>query len=391
MNSKERAAVRRLRREAKRLEKKEKLRAKYDDYDRALSINSLSKSADLCARGVRFKPSVQNFLLNKVKRVNMLKTSLDNGEDVHKGFTCFHVMERGKLRDIMSTRFSERVVQKSINRQVLLPLLEHSMVYDNAASRKGKGTLFALKRLTKHLKRFYNKHGRDGYILLVDIKNYFGSISHDISKEIIRSIIKDERIINLTFRLIDSYYEHDVQTAIKNGEDPNLVERKGLGLGSEINQSIALAYLSPLDHYIQEFLHIKYYGRYNDDFYLIHHSKEYLKLCYKAIGDFCERLKLTLNTKKTHIAKIIRPFTFLKTKFLITDTGKIVKDPARISVTRERRRLKKQKKLFDAGLCTLEDISFSYNSWLGLMKRKNSGRSVYNMNKLFNKLFNFCA
>lgn len=36
-------------------------------------------------------------------------------------------------------------------------------------------------------------------------------------------------------------------------------------------------YLDEFDHWVKETLHAKYYGRYMDDFYIIHEDKAYLQ------------------------------------------------------------------------------------------------------------------
>lgn len=77
----------------------------------------------------------------------------------------------------------------------------------------------------------------------------------------------------------------------------------GLGIGSQISQVLALASANELDHFVKEKLHIKYYGRYMDDGYLIHRDKKYLAHCLEEIQAVCDKLGIVLNRKKTKIAK----------------------------------------------------------------------------------------
>lgn len=65
-----------------------------------------------------------------------------------------------------------------------------------------------------------------------------------------------------------------------------------------------------MDHYIKEKLHIKYYVRYQDNFLLMHHDKEYLKYCLIKIQDFLIQDKLLLNNK-TRLHKNTDNFIFL--------------------------------------------------------------------------------
>ncbi len=382
MNSKERKEARYRRRKSIRELKKKKLLDKCSYYN-VINHNALTKAAEQAAKGVKYKASVQKFLLHKLINTSEINKKLIHHKDIRKGFICFNLTERGKLRKIMSVHFSERVTQKSLNQNALIPVMSRSLIYDNGASQKGKGTSFAINRLVKHLAWHYRHFGNEGYVLQVDIKDYFGSIDHDTAKKIVSDAFNDPGIIWLANLFIDAHYVHN----IKIKKLPENEARKGLGLGSEINQTLAVSYLNPLDHYIKEVLHIKCYGRYMDDFYLIYQNKEYLKYCLEEIKKMCVGLKLKTSGKKTKIIKLSHGFTFLKTQIFLTNTGKIIKKPCHDAVVRERRKLKKQKKLLDAGIMEFEDIRCSYASWHGSMKYKNARKTVNSMDNLFNNLF----
>lgn len=125
-----------------------------------------------------------------------------------------------------------------------------------------------------------NKYGQY-YILKCDVQKFFASIDHDILKNKLQRKIKDKDALEIVYKIIDSY-------------------KIGLGIGNMTSQVLAVFYLNDLDHYIKEELKIKYYVRYQDDFILLHESKEYLKECLEKIKKFLEKEKLTLN-KKTRI------------------------------------------------------------------------------------------
>ena len=111
-------------------------------------------------------------------------------------------------------------------------------------------------------------------------------------------------------------------------------------------------------------------------------------MCYlEEIRKICGKLKITVNEKKTRIVKLSHGFTYLKTQIYLTDTGKIIRKPCHKAVVRERRKLKKQKKLLDAGVMTFDDIRCSYSSWRGSMKYRNARKTVHSMDKLFDSLF----
>ena len=295
MTSEERHEARYKRRKAKRDSKRKKVLEEHGDYYQVISRNALSRAAKEAAKGVKYKASVQRFMLRRLTNVSAIHRNLVYHKDIRKGFICFTLMERGKVRKIMSVHFSERVPQKSLNQNALIPVLTRSLIHDNGASRKGMGTGFAMKRLVGHLRWHYRRYGTEGYILLVDFSDYFGSIDHEVAKQIIADAFDDQGIIWLANLFIDAYYEYNVK--FKN--IPEEEAHKGLGLGSEINQTLAISVPNPMDHYIKEVLRIKCYGRYMDDFYLIHPDKEYLKYCLEQIEMICARLKITVSAKKT--------------------------------------------------------------------------------------------
>ena len=76
------------------------------------------------------------------------------------------------------------------------------------------------------------------------------------------------------------------------------------------SQVLAVFYLNDMDHFIKNELHIKGVIRYQDDFLLFHHSKEYLKYCLEQIKEFLSKEKLFLN-KKTRIYRDTNNFIFL--------------------------------------------------------------------------------
>lgn len=327
-------------------------------FDKMSSYEALYDSAKQAGKGVSWKASVQRYLLNLPINTVKAHTALENGEDMRKGFICFDVNERGKTRHIQSVHFSERVIQKSLCRNILLPVLTHNIIYDNGASQKGKGTKFAIDRLVKHLRWHYNKYGRKGYILLIDFKGYFENIDHNTVKQNYR-MIRDERILKLTDSFVDAF-------------------DRGLGLGSETSQMHAIYYPNKADHFIKDQCGIKCYGRYMDDSYIILPDKEKLLHILHLLRDIYKSLKITVNEKKTCIKDLRHGFTYLKTRFMITDTGKILRRPCRKAITNERRKIKKQLKILP-----LQDVIQSFTSWCGSVKRKNAYKSVQNLKLLF--------
>ena len=368
MNSEERKAARRIRREEERARRREQ-RQESLTFEAVADTDNLYRAAIQAKRGVCWKASVQRYMKDVLRNIVKSKRQLLNGEDVRRGFHEFDLYERGKHRHITSVHFSERVVQKSLSQNVLVPALSNSFIRNNTANLKGRGTDDAIRRLKRDLVRHYRKHGREGYVLLVDFSNYFGSIPHGRMKRLISDSVDDSRVIALENSFIDSC--GDV----------------GLGLGSEPNQVCAVSFPDEIDHFITECCGVEAYGRYMDDTYVITTDKLTAQICLALIRDMCGRMGIEVNMKKTHIVKLSKGFTWLKKRISYGDNGKIVMRPCRDSITRERRKLKKQARMVCDGRMTMEQVERSYQSWRGGMKRLDAHKTVLSMDALYHDLF----
>jgi len=370
MTSEERREARFQRRVAKRAAHKRELCAKYDDYEQVFSYRHLYEAYKKCRRNVGWKASVQRYITNAPLNVRHTYDQLMDGRYRTKGFIEFDVYERGKKRHIKSVTIGERVVQRCLCDYALVPMVGRTFIYDNGASMENKGYTFAINRICQHLREHYRKHGTEGYILLFDFSKFFDRVSHKLVKAILHKEFTDERLIAIMEHFIDAF--GDV----------------GMGLGSQISQVLALASANRLDHYIKEKAQIRGYGRYMDDGYLIHHSKEHLQKCMQAIKILCRRLDIKLNEKKTQIVKLSHGFTWLKVRFFLLPSGKIVRKIYRRSVTKQRKKIKKFKELIATGKMTMMDAYSSWQSWKAYASNFNAWHTIKNMEKLFGELFN---
>lgn len=373
MTSEERRIGRRQRRMSKRQERKNRFLSRYNDFNLVADTDNLYRAFRMSRRGVSWKESVQKYENYIMQNVIETKKKLLDGESVQKGFVEFQIHERGKIRHIRSVHISERVVQKSLCDNVLVPVMTRSLIYDNGASVKGKGISFAMRRLRCHLSRFYRENkSNDGYALIIDFSKYFDNILHEKLFEMQRKNLTDDRIFNLYKSFI---------TVFGDGIS--------LGLGSQVSQISAIAYPNKLDHYCKEILRIKYYGRYMDDTYLIHKDRAYLESCLQEIKRICNELGIKLNEKKTRIVPLDEGFWFLKGKYILLQSGKIICKPARDGSVRMRRKLRKFVGMVEEGKMSLLDVYTSYQSFRSHLMQFDSYHIVHNMDKYYSKLFVF--
>ena len=369
MTSTERREARYRRRVAARQAKKDNRTAGADRFDQVFSYQNLYRSYRCCRRGVSWKASVQKYTANAPLNVYQTWKRLQQGKYKSPGFYEFDLYERGKARHIRSTVIGERVVQRCLCDNALVPMLGRTFIYDNGASMEKKGYDFALNRITRHLREHYRKYGNQGYVLLFDFSKFFDNVSHEVVKAELRRQFSDERILSLTEHFIDMFGD------------------KGMGLGSQISQVLALVSANRLDHYIKEVLRIRGYARYMDDGYLIHPSKAYLQKCLAGIRAMCARLGIVLNEKKTQIVKLSHGFTWLKVRFYLTESGKVVRKIYKRSITVMRRKLKKLAAKLAAGKVSIADVAATWQSWRSYAARFDAWHTVQNMAALYDRLF----
>lgn len=325
-----------------------------DDFDKCITFDSLYAGLKASCRGVRWKDSVIRYENNALKNTHNLKKDIENGKYQIQKYQTFEIFEP-KRRVIVATRIRDRQFQHSLVDNCVYKELTRHFVADNCACQLGRGVDYCLDRMTKHLRRYYteNRQSNEGFFLKCDIEDYFGSIDHEIASQMLRKYIKDPEVQKELDRIIASY----------NGDH-------GLGLGSQCNQLFALALLNGLDHFIKEKLKVKFYIRYMDDFILIHSDKEYLKYCKKEIEDYLKRLRLRLNQKKTTIQPIRHGIRLLKWRFILTETGRIIRKMDRRKVAKQKRKITKLYAMEEngkvaPGTCDQSMMSFMANAERG--------------------------
>ena len=317
-----------------------------------MEFETLLNATNKTAKGITWKNSTQSYMLKRLIWVSNTTNQINDRTYKPKKYNEFTIHERGKPRLIRACHISDRVVQKAFNETVLRPKIEPRLIYDNGASQKGKGTDFSLKRLKVYLQKFYRKHGNNGYVLLIDFKNYFANIDKDILLNKLSKILTEDEL-----ELMKVFLQNDYS---------------GLGLGSEVNQTCAIFYANDLDHFIKEKLKIKYHGRHMDDSYLIHHDKAYLEYCLNEIKNICNRDGIILNERKCKIINLKSDnLNFLKKQIRLTETGKIIMRPIKKNYTRRTHRLVELSKLRAKGIISKDDIDISYQSWRGFIVKYN--------------------
>lgn len=290
------------------------------------------------------------------------------------------------IREVFAASFKDRVVHHYLF-NILSPLYEKKFIQDSYSCRKGKGTLYGINRVQGFLKEMHFQNYKNAHILKLDIQNYFYSLNRKQLFDMILKTLEAEKLIGydkaiIVFLLEKVIFNDPTKNVIKKGtlaEWESLPKSKslfyakpdkGFAIGNLTSQLFSNIYLDAFDHFVQNNLHISCYGRYVDDFVLVHPSAEYLKSCISKIQDFLKSFGLTLHPKKQYFQHYKKGLPFL---------GAYIKPFVRFV---ERRTKKNAYEMVHSCNKQIEKGSFprdqaikirsSFNSYLGIMKPHSS-------------------
>lgn len=172
--------------------------------------------------------------------------------------------DTGKRREIFKLPyFPDRIIHHCIM-NVIEPIWKKSLIHDTWSSIKNRGIHKGVRRIKMALE---DREGTQ-YCLKMDVRKFYPSIDNNILKTIIRKKIKDPDALWILDEIIDS--------------------ANGVPIGNYLSQYFGNLYLSPLDHWVKERLHMKYYYRYCDDIVILLNSKTELHRIRREIEAYMQ-------------------------------------------------------------------------------------------------------
>jgi len=333
------------------------------NLDEIFTFENLYEAYRHCRTSKQHKGEVIRFESNLAVNLNHLHNQLCTKTYKLGKYKKFYIYEP-KEREIEALPFKDRVVIRCFCDHCLKPKIDRTLIYDNCACRKGKGTSFAIARIHKFLRKQYQKEKNNKvYFLKCDIRKYFPSIDHNILIGLLKEIDFTDDEMWLIKKLIQ--------------EQPDSKDI-GLPLGNQSSQWFALLYLNKIDHFIKENLRIEGYVRYMDDMILLHREKQYLAECKKKIEKKCnDLLKLELNDK-TEIGMAQNGIDFLGYRHILNRKGKIIVKLRYSSKQRMKKHLKTVKKLYEKGIVDEEYVYQRKNAFYNHVKHTKENRKLKN-------------
>ena len=236
-------------------------------------------------------------------------------------FIVFHPVQR----EIFAAEFRDRVVHHLLVRRIG-DTIENHLIYDSYSCRKGKGTLFGVQRFQHHVKSCTANFTRPAWILKLDILGYFMNIPRDrLYRQVMHMVGPADPLTRYLIREI--VFADPTQGCVVKGSTANWIglpkakslfhTPKGCGLpiGNLTSQLFSNVFLNPLDQFVKRTLGFEHYGRYVDDFYMIHPDKERLLAAIDQIDRFLQQeLGLALHPKKRYLQTATNGVEFLGVK-----------------------------------------------------------------------------
>jgi len=251
---------------------------------------------------------------NLFKLYDELKT---NSYNIWK--SIYFIQNYPVKREIFAWSFRDRIVHHLVYNYIS-PIFEKEFIYDSYSCRKWKWTSLWVKRLEKAIKSCSDNYSKDCYILKLDISWYFMSINKNILFKKVKETLEKRQlelkcdyifIIDLIKKVI---FNDCKENSIFKGKKSDYIwlpknkslffakKWKGLPIGNLTSQLFSNIYLKDFDKHMKSELKLKYYGRYVDDFYIIHNNKEYLKnLTNKITYYLKQNLELEIHPKKIYL------------------------------------------------------------------------------------------
>lgn len=371
MTSEERREARYRRRKDAREGRRRRRSEALGNISEVFSFRNMFRWGQKCCKNVMWKQSTQNFGLHLFSGTAKRRRNVLSGKWRPKPCAHFTIRERGKIRQIDAPHINDRQIHKVLTKEVLEPLYQPGMIYENGASQKGKGLSFHYKRLKKSLRDYYRKHGRDGCIDLVDLTQFFPGAPRDQILARHRRLIQNREIRAVADTVVTSA--------------PGTV---GMSLGVEPSQMEMVALPSAVDNWLACQLRAIDPGHYMDDYKFLARTKEEAEANMAAVTERMEAMGLKVNRKKSKIVPLSRPFRFCKAKFYLTETGRIITHGCRDGMKRARRKLRYFRAQVDAGTKTAAEVERWLNDGpIAYYEQFNDHGRVLHLRRLYYALF----
>lgn len=290
------------------------------------------------------------------------------------------IVYRPKFRIANAPWFRDRVWQRSMCNNGVYADLTRGFILNNICCQKGKGQDMAIRHVIGFLQALHRKSpGAPVYGVHLDIRKFFPSTPHALVEKMEREKITEPEYLPFLNEIIYSVKDERPEEVIAT--DP--FGERGTGLGSQINQLNQIALLDDIDHAVITIC--PHYIRYNDDFLILDHDRERIVQAKALIRDRLIKKGLTL-TDKGGVFTADRGFYFLRKRFILRGSGKIILRLHPKALSDERGQLRDLHHLVRKGEKTMEDVRMHYQSWIAHAEYAGDA-PIWAMDRYYSNLF----
>ena len=127
------------------------------------------------SKGKKSREDVQFFTENYKTEIESLIQEIFNRTYKLKPSTVF-IINKPVKREIFAADFRDRIVHHFLFNQVS-GWWDRRFIEDSYSCRVGKGTLYGIKRLNKHIRAESDCYTKEAYLLKLDLQGYFMSLN----------------------------------------------------------------------------------------------------------------------------------------------------------------------------------------------------------------------
>ncbi len=259
---------------------------------------------------------------------NVLRLSKEIAEGTYRLSPCIcFIVNSPVKREIFAAHFRDRVVHHYVINK-LNRIFENQFIYDSYSCRKGKGTHFGISRLKRFMRSCSGNYTKEAYVLKLDIQGFFMNINKKLlcericrmvnrkyegdDKQVLLSLVETIILNDPTRNCIVKGRKEDWEGLPDNKSLFTTPDGCGMPIGNLTSQVFANIYMNGFDHYVKQKLKCRYYGRYVDDFFIVHRDKEYLKSLIPRLRKYLQRNSgLVLHPKKIYLQPVRNGVAYL--------------------------------------------------------------------------------
>lgn len=291
-----------------------------------IELGDLFEAYFACRRNKRNTVNALAFEVEYETNLVKLCDEINSGA-YRPGKSIAFVVDKPVVREIFAADFRDRVVHHLIIHK-LNSLFEKQFIYDSYACRANKGTHLGIRRVNRFIAQCSQNYHSDCYVLKLDIKGFFMHINKDILFDKLTAFVNQhytqadkDALVDLCEKVI---FNDPTQNCIIKGDrrdwaalpaDKSLFHSPhhcGLSIGNLTSQVLANFYMNGFDHFVKHNLGVRFYGRYVDDFVIVHHDREYLRSIVSVLSSFLSStLKLTLHPHKVYLQHYTKGVKYL--------------------------------------------------------------------------------